>query len=277
MKSKMRIFVLLIIPLFFACSNTNESVDKTVDVALYSDKGCWDNSVTAAQKMYEWMGLSVELVNSEYINDNSLSDFKIISFPGGDMYQYSQDISTNGKEMIKEFIKTGGGYIGLCGGAYFACENVIWQGNQLNMESLGIIPAVSEGPFDEIVPYPEYGMCEVVISDTSHYITKTISDTLQILYYWGPVLKPNNPNVSVLAEYTAINQPAILASTYGRGKVFITGAHPEIEENSDRDGVVFRDTTINGTHYVGEDRLDDKGSDWDLIKNAVDWCLNKYN
>ncbi len=39
--------------------------------------------------------------------------------------------------------------------------------------------------------------------------------------------------------------------------------HPEIEENSDRDGVKFGN------------ELDDKGLDWDLMKKATFWCLKK--
>lgn len=257
------------------CNNNSVSPDVSADIALYSDKGAWDNSVTAATKMFEWMGKSVVLVDADYINNNSLDDFSIICFPGGDMYQYSRDISASGKEKVREFVRSGGGYIGICGGAYFASETVIWQGNQLPMTPLGLFKGSAEGTIDAIVPYPQRGMCQVNIVDTVHVITHSISTPQWILYSWGPVLKPKTSEITVLGKYDAVDQPAILAFNYGKGRVFLTGTHPEIEEDSDRDGVVLADTVINGIAYLGDDKFDDRGSDWDLMKNATFWCLSK--
>lgn len=269
------IFLFLSIFLFTDCKKYALTPDLNTSIALYSGKGTWDESVTACTKMFEWMDQSVELVDAEYINNNSLDNHSIICFPGGNMYQYSQNISAEGKEKIRSFIRNGGSYIGICGGAYFSAEKVIWQGNQLPMTSLNLFEGNATGPVDAIVPYPQYGMCQVNIVDTTHVITQSIPTTQWILYYWGPVLKPNSADITILGKYNAVNQPAMLAFGYGKGRVFITGTHPEIEEDSDRDGVVFTDTVRNGTRYLGEDKLNDRGSDWDLMKNAVLWCSKK--
>lgn len=253
------------------CRNTKE-LTINADIALYSDKSAWDKSVTALENMYKHMDKTVIKVNADYINSNSLQNFKIICFPGEDMYQYSQDITNEGKEKIRTFVKNGGGYIGICGGAYFAAETIIWQGNHLPMTSLALFKGSAEGTIDDIVPYPKMDMCMVNITDTLHEITQDISSPQWILYYWGPVLIPETVEVTVLGKYNTVDQPAILAFEYGSGKVFITGTHPEIEEDSERDGVVFTDTIINDITYPGEDKLDDRGSDWDLMKNVVIWC-----
>jgi hypothetical protein len=55
----------------------------------------------------------------------------------------------------------------------------------------------------------------------------------------------------------------MIAFGHGNGRVFLTGAHPEFEEDSDRDGADFCD------------HLDDRGSDWDLMKKAARWCLGE--
>lgn len=273
---KTKLIILIVISLqIIACEKNEKTTFLSADIALYSDKGAWDQSVTALENMFEWMGMSIALIDADYINNNSLDDFKVICFPGGDMYQYSQDIPETGKEKIRSFVRNGGGYIGICGGAYFASETVIWQGNQLTMTPLGLFRGSAEGTIDAIVPYPQRGMCQVNIVDTVHTITHNLSNPQWILYYWGPVLKPNTSEVTVLGNYNAVDQPAIIAFEYDKGRVFITGTHPEIEEDSDRDGVVFADTVINGTIYPGEDKLDDKGSDWDLMQNAVIWCLKE--
>jgi len=78
------------------------------------------------------------------------------------------------------------------------------------------------------------------------------------------VLIPDKDNdINILGRYNKGNQPMMLAFEYGEGRVFLIGTHPEIEENSDRDGVDFGN------------ELDDKGSDWDLMKKATIWCLKE--
>ena len=239
---------------------------EAADIALYSDEGCWDESVQALEKMFEWMGYTVTRVDADYINNEGINNFKIMCVPGGDMFQYSQDISSKGKENIKDFIRNGGGYIGICGGAYFASEKVIWRGAQLPMTPLGIFSGTAEGPINEIIPYPDYGMCKVNIVDTTHPITQSEPDSAWTLYYWGPILLPNqNAEVTILGRYDAVNQSTMVAFDYEQGRVFIIGTHPEIEEDSERDGTDFAD------------ELDDKGSEWNLMKNAVLWCLRETN
>lgn len=238
--------------------------DKSDIVALYADQGCWEESVQAAEKMFQWMGYTVELVDADHIVKGELNNFGILCVPGGNMYQYAQNLSSEGVENIKNFIHNGGGYIGICGGAYFAAKKVIWQAEQLPMTLLEVFRGTAEGPIDEIVPYPDYGMCKLNIVETTHPITESGPDSSWMLYYWGPILLPNrDANVTILGKYDKVNQPMMLAFDYGLGRVFLIGTHPEIEEDSERDGVIFAD------------ELDDRGSDWELMRKAVFWCVRR--
>ena len=264
-------FLLIIIILLSSClqQSTNiqdEPTQQHSTVALYSDKGTWEDSVEALQNMFQWMGYSVTLVDAQYINNEDLDDFSILCIPGGDMYQYAQKISSKGKKTIRNFIDNGGGYIGVCGGAYFASKKVVWRGNQLSMITLELFPGTAEGPFNEIVVYPDYAMCEIDMA-TTHPVTQSGAPVEWMLYYWGPMLIVDDidADIAILGRYTAGNQPAIVAFDYGKGRVFLIGTHPEIEEDSSRDGVEFAD------------ELDDNGSDWDLMKRAVLWCLKELN
>lgn len=264
-KSVIWLFVFLSLLSVSQCKNSQSPDNKSADVALYSDRGADADCILASKNMFLWMGYSVELLNADYINDNGLDCFKLICVPGGDMYQYAQCLSAAGKENIKKFIRKGGAYIGICGGAYFTAAKVIWQGNQLPMTPLGLYSGTAREPIDEIVPYPDYGMCKVNIVDSTHPITQSEPDSAWILYYWGPVLIPDKTDsVTILGRYEKGNkEPAMLAFDYGSGRVFLIGTHPEFEEDSDRDGVDFAD------------EFDDKGSDWELMKKAVLWCLRE--
>lgn len=265
-------FVRIVAILFFisVISCDDEKPNLAGDAAIYIGRGVWNDSQTAAINMFQWMGKSVALIDANYVNNNSLDAFKIICIPGGDFYSYSQDISESGKEKIRTFVRNGGGYIGLCGGGYFASKEIYWQGSKLQINSLNLFDGKASGTDNAIVPYPQRNMCEIII-DTTHEITNTIPSPQWMLYYWGAVFTPNSSDVKILGRYSAVNKPAMIAFEYGGGKVFIIGAHPEIDEDSDRDGVVLEDTTINNVRYLGENQLDDKGSDWELMNNVVRW------
>lgn len=238
--------------------------DGTVAVALYVDNGADDECIQATTNMFHWMGYAVLPVHARQINAYGLAEFDLLCIPGGNMYLYAQDLSPRGKTHIREFVSGGGGYVGICGGAYFAGERVIWLGAQLPMTPLGLYRGTAEGPDNGIFPFPAFGMCRVDIADTTHPIARSEPDSSWILYYWGPTLMPApEESVTVLARYHAGNRPAILAFDYGLGRVFLVGPHPEFEEDSDRDGVDF------------PDHLDDRGSDWDLMKKAAAWCLRE--
>jgi glutamine amidotransferase-like uncharacterized protein len=260
-------YVLCFILLMSFCSCQSEkdmSRSETGTVALYSDRGVWPQSVTAAERMFQWMGYDVARVDAEAVKDGALKSFRLLCVPGGNMYNYAQDLTATGVEKIKDFVRQGGGYVGICGGAYFAGERVFWQGSQLPMLSLGLFPGEARGAYDEIVPYPDSTMCLIIIASTSHPIIQSEPDSLWILYFWGPALLPDDQaEVTVLGIYDAIEQPALLATEYGHGRVFLIGTHPEIEEDSARDGV------------ADCDELEDQGTDWELMQRAIRWCLRE--
>lgn len=257
------------INLLLACTaqenaKPNDIIQTEADIALYSDDGCWEESVTAAKHMFQWMGYSVEIISAQYIKQNGLDGFKGLCIPGGNMYQYSNSLSLTGINEIKDFISNGGAYIGICGGAYFAGEKVIWRGNQLIMNSLELFNGSTEGPINDLVQEADSVMCKVVI-DSSFLIAEIEADTAWILYFNGPTLMVEDTNVSVVAKYDINGLPCSLAFHYSDGKVFLIGTHPEIEEDSDRDGL----------NWAGDDIFEDRGSDWDFMKKAVDWCIKK--
>jgi glutamine amidotransferase-like uncharacterized protein len=239
---------------------------QAADIALYSDRGTGEFCVIATTRMFEWIGYKVALIDADFINGRDLKGFRVICFPGGNMYQYAQDITSSGMAKVREFISNGGGYIGICGGAYFTGQKVMWQGRQLPMSPLAIFPGTTQGPVDAIAPYPDCVMCKINIADRTHPVTQTEPDSAWVMYCYGPMLLPDtSADVQILGEYDVVGKPAVIAFEYGTGRVFLIGTHPEVEEDSDRDGVAF-----------GDD-FNDNGSDWDLMKRATLWCLGELD
>jgi glutamine amidotransferase-like uncharacterized protein len=235
------------------------------DIALYSGNGVDDACLTATHAMFEAAGYRVVLIGPYDINPTTLERFRVVCFPGGDMYQYARDISSTGKEQLRAYISDGGAYIGICGGAYFTGERMYWQGTELPVISLGIFPGNTRGPIDAIAPYPYCVMCKVNMTDTLHPITRAEPDTAWIVYCYGPTFDPHSgAAINILGVYDIGHSPALVAWQYGSGRVFVIGPHPEFEEDNDRDGVDFCES------------FDDRGSDWYIMKNAVMWCLGEH-
>jgi glutamine amidotransferase-like uncharacterized protein len=210
--------------------------------------------------MFEWMGYTVTRLDADTINQSEISHIDVVYFPGGSSGPYREGISAEGREKIRRLVHSGGCFIGTCAGALFAAEQVVWEGETDPRPTLGLFPGTVEGPLPEIYTDPEYGMCQVNLEP--HPITAAEPDSAWILYYNGPFFSPNpDAEVDIVGRYEITNDPALVAFEYGRGRVFLTGPHPEWEEDDGRDGVSYFD------------RFSDQGSDWDLMLGATRWCL----
>jgi len=232
-----------------------------VKIAVFAGRRVWYEGKIACSNMFRWMNLSATFVYADDIRNGSLSDFDLLCMPGGWAYGFSEDLREDGASKILDFVLSGGAYLGICAGAFYACDYLVWEGIRYDYP-IGLFPGYGIGPLNEICPYPDYNMTRINIVNHSHPITSSEPPYEWILYYGGPGLHPyEGRNVTVLATYNSSNQPAIIAFEYGIGRVFLCGPHPEIEEDSYRDGTSF-----------GE-KLDDQGSDWLLMYEAVKWLV----
>jgi hypothetical protein len=128
-------------------------------------------------------------------------------------------------------VEQGGGYIGICAGAYLAGSGYPW--------SLGMQKAKT------LSPLWERGVATVKIelTDWGREILGPRQGELDCLYYQGPIVgaggAPELPEYEPLAFFRSevaknntpkgimVNSPAILASRFGKGRVLCFSPHPE--------------------------------------------------
>lgn len=256
---------LIAIYFFVGCNSSTEPEEFPVFenpvIGIYSDDGAHPSCVQAAKLMFQWMGYETRHIFAKDLNDNNLDEISLFYFPGGSTGPYREKITENGRNNLREKINYGCAYIGTCAGGLIACESNLWSGYDDNEGLFKIYPGAGIGPIPEIYQYPKVGMCK--INFTNEIADIDNSDDCWILYYNGPYFEVTGSNTKVIANYQISNNPAIVTSTYGKGRVFLTGPHPEFEEDSDRDGETYFD------------KLEDQGSEWPLMKSAVKWCLRK--
>ncbi|MBM2833417.1 MAG: hypothetical protein HW406_578 [Candidatus Brocadiaceae bacterium] len=257
--------------------------DSRPGTTYYNDYGVWPDGVTAIKNMLKTLGRTCEEISDSDLN-YSTQDFsnlyKVILFPGGYAYWYNYFINKAGKERIRNFVKNGGGYFGICAGAFFASDRIVWEGvpyddnahynkyGELTGYDLDLFPGTGTGPINEIANWnaERWNMTTFNFQKENTVLSnyKTIPYSEDIIYIGGPYFsidKDAESKVEILATYNYNGKPAIVAFQCGSGKVVLSGPHPEIEEDSDRDGV-----TIDR-----EDTMDDKGSDWELVRHILNW------
>ena len=265
------------------------SASADADIALYNDaakpeavRGAWQDGVTAIRHMLTAAGLTYEEVDYDDLNASSealLHRYKVILFPGGYARWYSAWLDGVGKKRIRRFVENGGGYLGICAGAFFACDRISWQGTNYDDSAgydLDLFPGQGTGPITDIADWDDpdncYNMTLLHFTNANSVLPafQPSAGGEHILYYGGPWFSIDpGAEVEVLATYgyggTAAGKPAAVGFAFGQGRVVLSGPHPEIQEDADVDGV-----TIDR-----EDEMDDVGSDWELVLHALNWLMER--
>lgn len=225
-----------------------------VKVALYNGANVWTDDVIALERMFLWMGYSVDTVNANIVLGYNLNRYDILCIPGGYPSVFSADFGSSGMQKIRDFVENGGCYMGFCGGTMLAVNNVIWNGQADTFETLGIVNADAVGP----IPAFETPSMQTVFMNSEHPAVSGILEE-DILYVGGPYCRTGS-GTETIGTYST-EKSAIVSAEYGEGKVVLFCVHPEFEEDSDRDNVEEYDS------------FDDSGSDWETVKTITEWAI----
>ncbi|MFW9848832.1 MAG: BPL-N domain-containing protein [Candidatus Thorarchaeota archaeon] len=213
----------------------------------------------ATKAMYEWMNATVEFVDENDVLENRLYGYDIFVIPPGNLPEYSVKLGSDGKEKIREYIRNGGSFVGVSRGAHFACEiaNVY---STVNNWGLNLFNGTGLGPVDG---YLDPHMYVANINKTlSGFDFSSLPDSMTMMG-WESIrfIPENNVPLNVIASYSTNNQPAMISYGYGQGTVFLSGIHPEFEEDADRDNTAYFDQN------------EDPETDWPLMLAVSGWQL----
>ena len=239
-----------------------------IRIAIYRGRGMDRHSALALCRAFQWMGCRVEPIRAANIRDGDLHRIDVLALPGGaNRPDPWKKIGSEGKERIQEFIRNGGGYIGICLGALYACENCLYWGDTLGVKELylELFPGMAYCGQEKIAPEGVWPlMTGINVSDQMHSITGSLDSRVEIVYYPGsPYFKPDSgADITIIAQYRITQNPAMVAFKYGKGNVFLSGPHPEIEVDSRRDG----------SNRFNE--LADEGSEWSLLLAVIQWMTS---
>jgi hypothetical protein len=220
---------------------------KALRVAVYTDAGAgdtgWTNVTNCLSKLPD--GFSYYQVTAEDIRAGKLAGADVLVQPGGSGSKQAKTLEDSGLQIIRDFVKSGHGYVGICAGAYLSTNDYPWSLNFINAKVLDK-KHWARGPETKI---------KIHFTPEGQQILGQDADVKEVIYHQGPILAPSTqpdmPAYTPLAIYdTEIVSPkggipgvmvgatAIAAGTYGQGHVIAISPHPE--RSPGLDGVIRR-------------------------------------
>lgn len=201
-----------------------------IRVAIYKGPAGSGGKVPDALEGYS--DIMVQRVSPEDIQNGILSDFDVLIQPGGSGSKQANALGEKGRKAIQNFVHEGGGYIGVCAGAYLASSGYSW--------SLHIIDAIV---IERAHWARSNSTVKIELTPEGRRILGYTVGPVDVYYAQGPVLAPAGkldlPDYKTLAFYrtgTSRNgalegvmcgSPAVIVSEYGKGRVACISPHPE--------------------------------------------------
>ncbi|MHB8898096.1 MAG: BPL-N domain-containing protein [Thermoguttaceae bacterium] len=218
-----------------AGSEEAQPTGQPIRVAVYSGTGTSDSRRLVLEKLEKLPGFQCKTIDEQGIREGKLSGYDVLIHPGGSGSKQGKALEETGQAKVRDFVEGGGGFIGICAGAYLATSNYSW--------SLHILDA-------QVVDREHWarghGNVKIRLRDEGKRILDCKRDLETIYYYQGPLLAPGGeadvPDYQALATFeTEIARngapqgvmkgtTAIADGAYGAGRVICFSPHPERTE-----------------------------------------------
>jgi glutamine amidotransferase-like uncharacterized protein len=175
---------------------------------------------------------NVKAINSDEIRDTDWEkSTAVFIIPGGASVPYGKKLHGIGCQKIRDFVKNGGKYLGICAGSYFGGRRVEFamgtDSEIVVQHELEFFPGTVSGPF--LKPY-------VVNSNAGACAAKIKVDALNtsfFSYYNGGgvfIDAEKLPNIDIIGTYEdRENLAAIILCNIGRGIAILSSVHFEVE------------------------------------------------
>ncbi len=234
-------FVAFFLTLFSQCADRNASpVEQEKTPPTYLRVGVYDGhggAQTCVWEAYEAAridtGVRVRYVRTSDIARGILDSLDVIIVPGGGGSRQFLNMGAGNRERLKAFIHQGGGYVGICAGAYLAS-------NTPDYACLGISGAKA---IDIEHDNRGHGVVKFTLTEAGRALFPELADydTCYLSYYEGPVYDTigdaqyvtfatmeSDVHTEGNAPSNMTNgRPFYIGSQYGKGRVFSCIAHPE--------------------------------------------------
>ena len=215
-------------------------------VGVYADRGPGGiGAVEWFRLVDESPEMELHLLDGAAVRAGALDGLDLLVMPGGNSMTEFDSLGTNGVERMKAFVRNGGGYVGTCAGCCLLMDGPKNRARMMPWNSSG-----SEGhTMFPTINLNAKGAKALGLKEGPHVMR----------YHGGPFLQPTtnviaDSHMEIWGTFDAeatfkgrvnpkkkmYGSGAVVGGTYGKGRVFVTSAHPEY---------------FNGTLYIIEAAL----------------------
>lgn len=201
--------------------------NKVIKVLIYNGVYSSSNGVNGIKNALNYAntyniipGVTFTYSTSTVINSATLTPYNLLAMPGGNGGYYYLNSGSISSTAIKNFVYNGGGYLGICAGAYAAAQYTDGWYN-----GWGVAPHVNckEINYEGGVPLQITTAGQEIFGYGG---IKTLA------HFNGPAMYISG-NAVIFATYADSatgykNYAAIVGDYYGKGKVVLCGPHPEL-------------------------------------------------
>ena len=206
-----------------------------IRVGVYDDVGTGRSIEDLIRALRAMDGVSIRRLTANDIRAGQHQELDLLIHPGGSGSQQAKQLGADGRQAIRRFVRTGGGFVGFCAGAYLASAQYSWSLDLLDARVL-----------DRAHWARGSGRVDIRLTAPGRKLFAVNQPNTGIHYGQGPLLVPARddsiPDYVPLATYqTEITQngapegvmegtTAIAAGEFGRGRVVCFSPHPEMTE-----------------------------------------------
>jgi biotin protein ligase-like protein len=98
-----------------------------IRVAIFSGDGVTKSDPAQIKAcLPESQGFAVKLIAPKEVLEGGLTKFDVVIHPGGSGSGQAESLGEDGRERVRQFVRHGGGYVGVCAGAYLASAEYPW-------------------------------------------------------------------------------------------------------------------------------------------------------
>lgn len=213
-------------------------------ILIYNDKGSCKSSVHQLENCFKQIygnQLQITLIDANYVLNGNLTKKKyskeLLCFGGGYDLGYLESLGEIGCNEIREFVSSGGYYLGICAGAYFATNYIEFDlnGNQevKGERHLKFFNGKAIGPLNDFV-YSDYDDEAIAIR------IKLLDKGIHLYSYLngGCYFEPAQTSINeykiiaIYDEETNLSNDqklAIIECGIGNGKCLLSGIHFEYD------------------------------------------------
>jgi len=200
----------------------------SLKIVIYQDDGVGAFGVQCLLRTFKIF--DVRLCSAVDVIDGTIFDSAdLFIMPGGADLPYCQKLNGLGNAKIRQFVESGGTYLGFCAGAYYGCRAIEYHKGRpdeiCGFRELAFTDAIAVGSlYDLAAPYDQTLRSAAIIPITTHGDQK-----IHVFYHGGPTFHFSSivPDKTLVHAVYPNGQPAIIETQVGKGRSILSGVHLE--------------------------------------------------